>query len=58
MTTFPPFDQIKQLYAWGCLTDPSGSTENGPAWYLQMGSITADQFKELTGKDYVAPKTA
>lgn len=44
--TFPPFDQIKQLYAWGCLT-------GGPEWYVQMGSITADQYKELTGKDYV-----
>lgn len=46
--TFPTFDTIKMLYGWGALA-------NGPEWYVTMGTITTDQYKELTGKDYVAP---
>ena len=25
--------------------------------YVSLGAITAEQYKELTGKDYVAPAT-
>lgn len=25
--------------------------------YVKFGSITAEQYKEITGKDYVAPAT-
>lgn len=38
-------DFIKQMAAWGCdITQ-----------YVTIGSITADQFKKITGNDYVAP---
>ena len=45
---FPDLDTIKMLYSWGTLT-PNAD------WYVQIGSLTADQYKELTGNDYQAP---
>ena len=35
-------DFIKQMFAWGC--DIQG--------YVEIGTITADQYKEITGEDY------
>jgi len=47
---FPDFPTIKLLYSWNVLT---------PAleWYVANKNLTAEQYKELTGKDYVAPTT-
>ena len=37
------FNFVKQIFDWGMdITN-----------YVKYGSITADQFKEITGKDYV-----
>lgn len=38
------FDFVKQMSAWGCDIKP----------YVVIGSITVDQFKQITGQDYVA----
>ena len=35
-------DFIKQMFAWGC--DIRG--------YVEIGTITADQYKDITGEDY------
>lgn len=42
---FPDADYIKTLASWGC----------DVSFYVANGNITADQFKQITGKDYVAP---
>lgn len=37
------FDFVKQIFDWGMdITN-----------YVKYGSITADQYKEITGKDYI-----
>ncbi len=38
------FDFVKGVYAWGCDIKP----------YVGYGSITPEQYKELTGTDYTA----
>lgn len=38
-------DFVKQMAAWGCDIKQ----------YVVFGSITSDEYKEITGKDYVAP---
>lgn len=49
---FPTFDDIKIQWSWGIMTPDFLGT------YVQIGTITSDQYKQLAGKDYVAPKTA
>lgn len=49
---FPTFDDIKVQWSWGIMTPDFLGT------YVQIGTITADQYKQLTGTDYVAPKNA
>lgn len=46
MFTFPSFADIKQFHDWGVDQDYD--------FYCKNGFITTDQYKELTGKDYVA----
>lgn len=38
------YDFVKQMAGWGCDIKS----------YVVYGTITADQYKELTGTDYVA----
>lgn len=47
--TFPDFNTIKMQWSWGIMTEDFLGT------YVQIGTITADQFKELSGKEYQAP---
>ena len=42
------FDFVKQLYSWGFPID----------CYVVYHTITADQYKEITGKDYVDASTS
>lgn len=49
--TFPSFDDIKMQWGWGIMTPEFLGT------YVSICTITADQYKELTGKDYTAPTT-
>lgn len=42
------FDFVKQLYLWGCPIE----------CYVQYNWITKDQYKEITGKDYVDASTS
>lgn len=42
------FDFVKQLYLWGSPID----------CYVQYNWITKDQYKEITGKDYVDASTS
>lgn len=42
------FDFVKQLYLWGSPID----------CYVQYNWITNDQYKEITGKDYVDASTS
>ncbi|VDG32897.1 hypothetical protein MUDAN_DOGOELCO_02111 [Lactiplantibacillus mudanjiangensis] len=44
---FSDFQMIKMLYGWGALV-PSAE------YYVQNNKLTADQYKELTGKKYAA----
>lgn len=37
-------DVVKQMASWNCDIKP----------YVVFGTITAEQYKEYTGKDYVA----
>ena len=37
------FNFVKQIFDWGMPVDN----------YVKYGSITADQYKDITGKDYV-----
>ncbi|MGF7436339.1 XkdX family protein [Lentilactobacillus senioris] len=46
---FPTYDTIKMFADWGMLTDKDA------IMYVQIGTITEDQYKELMGKEYVAP---
>lgn len=46
--TFPDFNTIKMQWDWGIMTPEFLGT------YVQIGTITTDQYKELTGKDYTA----
>ncbi|GAX04056.1 hypothetical protein IWT140_01693 [Secundilactobacillus pentosiphilus] len=49
---FPTFDDIKVQWSWGIMTPEFLAT------YVQIGTITAEQYKQLTDKDYVAPTAA
>lgn len=42
------FDFVKQLYSWGFPID----------CYVVYHTITAEQYKQITGKDYVAASSA
>lgn len=42
------FDFVKQLYSWGFPID----------CYVVYHTITKDQYKEITGKDYVGASTS
>lgn len=42
------FDFVKQLYTWGFPIE----------CYVQYKTITKDQYKEITGKDYVDASTS
>lgn len=42
------FDFVKQLYLWGSPIE----------CYVQYKTITKDQYKEITGKDYVDTSTS
>lgn len=42
------FDFVKTIYSWGFPID----------CYVQYNWITKDQYKEITGKDYVDASTA
>lgn len=42
------FDFVKQLYLWGFPIE----------CYVVYHTITADQYKEITGKDYVDASTS
>lgn len=42
------FDFVKTIYSWGFPID----------CYVQYNWITKDQYKEITGKDYVAAPSA
>lgn len=42
------YDFVKQLYLWGCPIE----------CYVQYNWITKDQYKEITGKDYVTASSA
>ena len=42
------FDFVKQLYTWGFPIE----------CYVVYHTITADQYKEITGKDYVDASTS
>lgn len=42
------FDFVKQLYLWGFPID----------CYVVYHTITADQYKEITGKDYADASTS
>jgi len=41
------FDFVKQMYNWGCDIKQ----------YVVLNSITADEYKAITGESYVAPTT-
>jgi len=51
---YPNFDVLKMQYSWG----PMFMTDEFLATYVPLGTITADQYKDITGKDYTAPTTA
>lgn len=38
------FDFVKTIYSWGMAIED----------YVKGGAITADEYKTITGKDYVA----
>lgn len=38
-------DFVKLMYSWGCPIEG----------YVGNGAITADEYKQITGKQYVAP---
>ena len=38
------FDFVKTIFSWGMAIED----------YVKGGAITADQYKQITGKDYVA----
>ena len=40
-------DFVKQMYTWGCPIEG----------YVESGAITSDEYKWITGKDYVASKS-
>lgn len=42
------FDFVKTIYSWGFPIE----------CYVQYKTITADQYKEITGKDYVDANTS
>ncbi|MBO3092931.1 XkdX family protein [Schleiferilactobacillus harbinensis] len=39
-------DFVKLMYSWGCPIEG----------YVQAGAITADEYKQITGKQYVEEK--
>lgn len=46
--TYPNFEVLKMQYGWG----PMFMTDSFLATYVPLGTITADQYKEITGTDY------
>jgi len=40
------FEMVKQLYDWGFDIE----------FYLKLGTITPDEYKQITGNDYAAGK--
>ncbi|GEB75221.1 XkdX family protein [Levilactobacillus brevis] len=51
---YPNFDVLKMQYSWG----PTFMPDTLLATYVPLGTITPEQYKELTGNDYTAPTTA
>ncbi|XOT25698.1 XkdX family protein [Bacillus subtilis subsp. subtilis] len=49
MFLYPDLEDIKQFYKWECYTDDDIKK------YVDIGWITTDQYKEVTGKDYPTP---
>jgi len=47
---WPDKNTITMLYGWGACTKPTTIE-----WYTANGFITASDYKEITGNDYVAP---
>lgn len=47
---YPTFDVLNMQYAWG----PAFMTDEILASYVPLKTITAEQYKEISGKDYVA----
>lgn len=54
MFNYPNFDVLKMQYSWGHLF----MTDEFLATYVPLRTITADQYKEITGKEYGAPTEA
>ncbi|KIN32795.1 XkdX family protein [Bacillus subtilis] len=52
MSLYPDLEDIKQFYKWECYTDDDIKK------YVDIGWITTDQYKEVTGKDYPTPSDA
>lgn len=50
---YPNFEVLKMQYSWG----PTFMPDSFLATYVPLGTITADQYKQITGKDYEAPTT-
>lgn len=48
---YPNFDSLKMQYSWGA----PYMTDEILASFVGYGTITADQYKTISGKDYVAP---
>lgn len=48
---FPDYDAIKSWYN----TTPKLWTNDMVAEAVKCGNITAEQYKDITGEDYVAP---
>lgn len=46
---FPDFNLVQMQWGWGFMQ------LSDLTWYATNGNITADQFKQLSGKDYQAP---
>lgn len=45
---YPTFEIIKMQYSWG----PAFMVDEDVAYYVPLKTITADQYKEITGKNY------
>ncbi|QHM03422.1 XkdX family protein [Bacillus subtilis] len=52
MSLYSDLEDIKQFYKWECYTDDDIKK------YVDIGWITTDQYKEVTGKDYPTPSDA
>ncbi|MCY8174539.1 MULTISPECIES: XkdX family protein [Bacillus subtilis group] len=49
MSLYPDLEDIKQFYKWECYT-PDDIKK-----YVDIGWITTEQYKEVTGMDYPTP---